>query len=172
MPERRVKKLCQSVCQSQKSVTKSCRIILQLHGNVQGLQRQGRPARKSEIWILKEMRKRQDPIEVFKKHRGFTTLDSGELFVKDSTVKDAQYREHTLKMDRGRCKENSSSHTGWQDAGMVLQSETADAPSIKAFKGRLNLGKQGWASLWTNPPCLRHRPQGTNGSSGRPHKVR
>jgi len=50
------------------------------------------------LWTLEEMRNRQDLIEVFKMHQGFTRLSIDELFERDVNIKGT--RRHTLRLKK------------------------------------------------------------------------
>jgi len=76
-------------------------------------------------------------------YKGFTKMDTCELFTKDLNFKVT--RGHTLKLEKPKCTRDAMkfffSHRvkgGWNS----LDQEMVDAPSINAFKGRLNKLRQ------------------------------
>ena len=76
-------------------------------------------------------------------YKGFTKLDISELFVMDLNVKAT--RGHTAKLEKPSCMRDCRkyffSHRvvgRWNSLGQ----KTVDAPSINAFKGRLDKLRQ------------------------------
>ena len=105
-------------------------------------------------------------------YKGFAKLGIGELFAKDSNIKDT--RGHSLKLEKLGCVRDSRkyffSHRLVRRCN-ALDQHTVDAPSISAFKGRLDKLRQTRVGLlWINEPST--WPNGTIGSPVRPHKVR
>jgi len=103
---------------------------------------------------------------------GLPKLDISELFEKDLNVKGT--RGQSLKLQKLGCVRDSRKYffshrvVGRWNA---LDRHTVDAPSINAFKGRLDKIRQTKVDfLCINP--LSPRPHVMTGSPVRPHKVR
>jgi len=117
-----------------------------------------------------ERRKRQDLIEIFKMYKWLTKMDICELFT--SILKFRGTRGHTLKLEKSGCTRDarklSFSHrvTGCWNS---LDQETLHAPSISAFKGRLDKLRKIRVGFFTP---LSPRPHGMTDSTVKPHKVR
>jgi len=110
-----------------------------------------------KLWTLEERRNRQDLIEIFKIGNGLSSIKLNEHFTVDDIIKGT--RGHSWKLAKFRCTRDCCKYffsnrviIRWNQ----LDQRAVGASSTNAFKGCLKLGKQGWASLWTDP--LNPRP--------------
>lgn len=99
----------------------------------------GERLRRLNLWTLEERRNRADLIEVFKIYTGLTMVRLTDFFTLNSGIKGT--RGHTAKLVKVRCEKNTRKHffsLRVIDRWNALDEETVAAPSVGAFKSRLN----------------------------------